>query len=142
MSKVVGRTSQRFVAFAFIVIAGLGWHVGASAAQLTLAWVDSSSDEIGFSIERSIGSDNAYEAIGTTSAGVTQYVDSTTASGTTYCYRVRAYNFTGYSDYSNSACGTTAQAANLAVVNTGATGGSGTVVSNPSGITCGGACSA
>jgi hypothetical protein len=142
MIKVVGRALQFTLAFAFTVIAALGCHVGVSAAQLTLTWVDSSSDEIGFSIERGIGADNAYEAIGTTSAGVTQYVDTTTASGTTYCYRVRAYNFTGYSDYSNSACGTTAQAANLAVVNTGATSASGTVVSNPSGITCGVACSA
>jgi hypothetical protein len=142
MVKVVGRTPRRILAFAFTVIAALGWPVGASAAQLTLAWVDSSSNETGFSIERSIGTDNTYEVIGTTGAGVTQYVDTTTASGTTYCYRVRAHNASAYSDYSNEACATTAQGANLAVVNTGAAGGSGTVVSNPSGIACGAACSA
>jgi hypothetical protein len=141
MMRVVGRTPQRVLAFAFTLLATLGGHVEARAAQLTLAWADASSDEVGFSIERSIGTGNNYEEIGTTSAGVTKYVDTSTASGTTYCYRVRAYSLTAYSDYSNMACATTAQGTSLAVVKAGATGG-GTVVSNPPGITCGATCSA
>jgi len=139
--KAVDRASQRIAALAFALLAALGWHVEASAAQLTLAWLDTSSDEIGFSIERSIGAGDSYEEIGTTSAGVTQYVDTTTAGGTTYCYRVRAYTSSAYSDYSNMACATTAQAASLAVVKAGASG-SGTVISNPPGIICGATCSA
>ena len=139
--KVVDRASPLIVAFALTLLATLGWHIEASAAQLTLAWVDSSSNESGFSIERSIGTGNAYVAIGTTGPGVTTYVDTTTASGTTYCYRVRAFNATAYSDYSNPACATTAQAWSLAVIKADATGG-GTVVSNPPGIVCGRTCSA
>ncbi len=39
------------------------------------------------------------------------YVDSSVAGGATYCYRVRAGNAAGYSDYSNIACGAPAAAA-------------------------------
>ena len=37
------------------------------------------------------------------------------SDGTTYCYRVRAYSQSSYSDYSNMACRTMAQAVTLSV---------------------------
>jgi hypothetical protein len=141
MMKAVFRASRRIVALALTLLAALAGHVEAGPAQLSLAWADTSSNEIGFSIERSIGAGDNYEEIGTTSAGVTKYVDTTIVVGTTYCYRVRAYTTDSYSDYSNEACATTVDAASLAVVKAGATG-AGTVISNPPGIICGATCSA
>jgi hypothetical protein len=74
-------------------------------------------------------------------AGTAGYVDATVTAGTTYCYRVRAYNSAGDSAYSNAACGTPASAT-VYSVNVGKAGtGSGTVASSPSGITCGSDCS-
>jgi len=81
----------------------------------------------------------SFTEIATTGPGVTAYTDGGLADGTTYCYRVQAFNASGYSDYSNVACGMAAEVASLAVVKVGA--GSGTVVSSPSGIDCGANCS-
>ena len=81
-----------------------------SAGQLTVTWVDNSTVEAGFSVERSTGSTGTFAEIATTGPAVTSYTDPTVADGTTYCYRVRAYNAADYSDYSNAACGATAQA--------------------------------
>jgi hypothetical protein len=39
-------------------------------------------------------------------ANTTSYVDANVTSGFTYCYRVRAANNYGVSDYSNEACAT------------------------------------
>jgi hypothetical protein len=85
-----------------------------AAAQLTLTWVDGS-------------------------AGVVSYIDTTVAAGTTYCYRVRAFNAAGTSDYSNEACGSAAASLTLTVSRAGT--GAGTVTSQPPGITCGSDCS-
>jgi hypothetical protein len=86
-----------------------------------------------------MGSTGTFTEIATTGATVTTYTDSAVSDGTTYCYRVRAYNPTAYSDYSNTACGATAQAFSLAVMMMG--NGSGVVISTPSGILCGTTCS-
>jgi hypothetical protein len=111
----------------------------AIAAQLSLTWADSSIDEAGFAIERSTEIAGTFTEIAETGPGVTGYVDATVADDTNYCYRVRAFNTAAYSDYSNMACGATAQALGLTVVKMGP--GSGTVISTPSGIICGATCS-
>lgn len=68
---------------------------------VTLTWEDNSSNENGFRIERKTGS-GAYAELGTVGANVTSYDDSITPTpGTTYTYRVRAYNGVGNSGYSN-----------------------------------------
>jgi hypothetical protein len=87
----------------------IAWYVEASAGQLTLTWADSSTNELGCSIERSTGTTGTFGEIGTTGPSVIAYTDLTVADGTTYCYRVRAFNATAYSDYSNVACATVAQ---------------------------------
>ena len=81
----------------------------ASGAQLTLAWNDNSSDESGFKIERATGT-GTFSQIATVSANTTTYLDTSLAAGTSYSYRVRAYNTAGNSAYSNAVSHTTASA--------------------------------
>src|SRR5262249_36979954 len=97
----------------------LAWHAEVTAAELTLTWDDNSTNELGFSIERSTGETGAFAEIATTAADVTGYTDQTVLSGTTYCYRLRAFNSAAYSDYSNEACAAVAPTAGLAVVRMG-----------------------
>ncbi len=118
----------------------LGWSAEAIGQQLTATWVDGSADELGFSVERASGTTGTFAEIGTTGPGITVYTDATIAASTTYCYRVRAYNATAYSAYSNVACGTAASSYPLTVVESGT--GSGAVISQPSGIICGATCTA
>jgi hypothetical protein len=75
-------------------------------ARLTLTWVDNAAGTAIFKIERKTQAAGTYAQIATTGAGAVQYVDATPATGTTYCYRVRAANANGNSDYSNEACAT------------------------------------
>ena len=133
------RPSRRVAIAALLFLTIFTWHAEAIAGQLTESWVNNTADAIGISVERSMGSSGAFTEIATTGATATAYADSTVADGTTYCYRVRAYNPTTYSAYSNTACGATAQAVSLAVVMMGT--GSGVVISTPSGILCGTTCS-
>ena len=133
------RPSRRVAVATLLFLAMLAWHAETIAAQLTASWANNTADSVGLSVERSMGSTGAFTEITTTGPAVTTYTDPTVTDGTTYCYRVRAYNPTAYSDYSNTACGATAQALGLAVVRMGT--GSGVVISVPSGILCGTGCS-
>ena len=72
-----------------------------SSSQVRLAWLDRSSDEEGFKIEYWDGS--AFVQFGTVPAGTTTLNISGTASGGTYFFRVRAYNSTLNTAYSNRA---------------------------------------
>jgi len=137
----LGRASRQVVTVSFLLVTLIAWYVEASAGQLTLTWIDSSTSELGSSIERSTGTAGAFGEIGTTGPGVTSYTDLTVADGTTYCYRVRGFNATAYSGYSNVACATVAQIFGLAVVQIGIGAGRGTVTSVPAGISCGTSCS-
>lgn len=67
--------------------------------DVTLTWRDNSTNESGFTIERSNG--GAFERIDFVSTNVQAFTDTDLAAGT-YTYRVRAYNSDKYSDYSNS----------------------------------------
>ena len=135
------RPSRRVVTAACLLLTLIiGWRGDATAVQLSLAWVDSSTNEAGFAIERSTGTTATFGEIATTGPGDPGYTDLSVAGGTTYCYRVRAFNAMAYSAYSNSACATVAQTASVAVLKVGA--GSGTVTSSPAGIVCGASCSA
>ena len=133
------RPSHRVAVATLLLLTMLAWHAETLAAQITASWVNNAADAVGLSVERSMGSTGAFSEITTTGPAVNTYTDPTVTDGTTYCYRVRAYNPTAYSDYSNTACGVTAQAFGLAVVMMGT--GSGVVISAPSGILCGTSCS-
>ncbi|HAK94438.1 MAG TPA: hypothetical protein DCM87_05415, partial [Planctomycetes bacterium] len=79
-----------------------------AAHQVDLYWVDDSSDETWFRIERSLTAGSGYQQIGTTAAEVNVFTDTqAVAAETTYYYRVCACNDAGFSDYSNEAPVTT-----------------------------------
>lgn len=78
-----------------------------SASSLTVNWIDNSTNETGFRVERSIDGENFLE-VDTTSPNATQYVDTGLEEGTTYTYRVRATIGTSRnSDYTEAVTGTT-----------------------------------
>lgn len=80
----------------------------AASTRIDLAWSDNSSNEDGFTIERCPGSGcTAFSQITTVGTGVTSYTNTGLTAGTTYRYRVRAYNAAGNSGYSNTATATT-----------------------------------
>ena len=76
-----------------------------SASQINLSWNDNANNETGFKIERSSGT--GWTQIAQTGANVTSYANTGLAAGTTYSYRVSAYNSAGSSASSNSASATT-----------------------------------
>ena len=74
----------------------------ANGSKIDLAWVDASSNEDGFRIERS--TDNVtFTQLATVGANAISYSDTAAVAGQTYYYRVVAYNSTGASGYSNVA---------------------------------------
>ena len=82
-----------------------------SSSQIDLTWVDSDTTEQGFKIERCTGAGcSDFAQIATAGANVTSFSNTNLAGSTSYSYRVRAYNATGESNYSNTA-GTVTQAA-------------------------------
>ena len=80
-----------------------------SATQIDLSWSDNSDNESGFHIERCEGAGcTAFVAISQVGAGVSSFSNTGLSGGTTYQYRIRAFNAGGPSDYSNTATATTA----------------------------------
>ena len=78
----------------------------ALAGQLTVSWNDNSGNEAGFRVERSANG-SAFAQIATVGANVIQYLDTAVAASTTYAYRIRAFNTTSLSAYSNTVSVTT-----------------------------------
>jgi hypothetical protein len=74
-----------------------------TANQVSLQWIDNASAELGYSIERCSGkSCTSFAEIGRVAANARSFIDSGLARSTQYRYRVRAFNGTGNSAYSNS----------------------------------------
>jgi uncharacterized protein (TIGR02145 family) len=72
-----------------------------STSKVQLQWVDRSTEETGFKVERKSGGSN-YGLIATLNANTTNYTDSTVVEGQIYFYRVYAFNQGGNSaTYSN-----------------------------------------
>lgn len=79
-----------------------------SPARIDLAWSDNSTTETGFQIDRAFFGSGAWSPIATVGANVQSYANTSgLVSGTSYDYRVRAYNAYGNSAYSNVATATT-----------------------------------
>jgi titin len=77
-----------------------------STQQINLTWGDNSSDEDGFTIERS--TDGAsFAPIAAVAANVTSYSSTNLTAATGYWFRVRAFRGTLSSAYSNTAAATT-----------------------------------
>jgi hypothetical protein len=75
-----------------------------SGNQIKLTWKDNANNETGFKIERLADREEVYQLIGTVGANTVTYTDNNTQPGSTYSYRVYAYNATGKSvEYSNNA---------------------------------------
>ena len=83
-----------------------------TSSGMNVFFTDNATNETGIDIERKTGVGGTYGVITTTSAlsGASAgwyYPNSGLTSATTYCYRLRAKNGSGFSAYSNEACGTT-----------------------------------
>ena len=71
--------------------------------SISLSWTDNATNETGYRIERSLTSGTGFTEIATVGANVSSYTDTGLTTGTTYYYRVQAYNAGGTSGYSNEA---------------------------------------
>ena len=79
-----------------------------STSSIDLNWMDNSTDEVNFVVQRSTISGSGYVTIDTLGANTTSYADTTGLSAsTTYFYQVFATNSMGDSGFSNEASATT-----------------------------------
>ena len=94
----------------------------AGPTQINLNWLDNSSDEYGFIVEREAETETAFTALPSPAAGANPgdptvgpqpgtgrvyFSDKTAKDDTTYTYRIKATNPAGDSAYSNTAAATT-----------------------------------
>ncbi|HEX8163691.1 MAG TPA: chitobiase/beta-hexosaminidase C-terminal domain-containing protein [Pyrinomonadaceae bacterium] len=78
-----------------------------TTGRANLAWLDRSTDETSFEVERSTSATTGFVRIATLGANTTAFADVTAPRKTTVFYRVRAVNNNGASGYSNTASGLT-----------------------------------
>lgn len=78
-----------------------------SAGWVVLSWIDNTTTETGFTVERKLSTETNFAAIGSVAKDATTYWDNTTSPKKTYDYRVKAVSGTIESDYSNVASVTT-----------------------------------
>ena len=73
-----------------------------SATQIDISWLDNTTIETGYVLERSLSSNSGFAEVVTLGANVTSYQDNSLLAETTYFYRVKAINANGSSSYSNT----------------------------------------
>lgn len=78
-----------------------------SASQIDLTWMDNSSDETGFTIERSDGDNSNFLFLNTVGVDVTTYSDNSVTAENGYFYRIIAIGGAGDSGPSNEKFGST-----------------------------------
>lgn len=72
--------------------------------RLQLTWTDNSNGEDRFLVERKVGQEDPYAPLATLAPNAVTYVDTSVQIGVSYCYRVRAFRASSYSNPSNEAC--------------------------------------
>src|SRR6185295_11261331 len=77
-----------------------------SSTQINLTWTDNANNEDGFHIERSTDNLN-FSELNSTALNIVSYSDVGLTAGSTYYYRVRAYNVVGNSGYTNTVVAST-----------------------------------
>jgi hypothetical protein len=82
-----------------------------SETMVMLVWNDNSSNESKFRVERKTGGQTVWKEVAAVASNTTSYTDKTVAGGTSYQYRIRAYNSNGNSASSNLLSVTTKAAA-------------------------------
>jgi thermitase len=82
-----------------------------SSSQIDLAWTDTSG-ELGYMVERSTDG-TSWQAVADLPADSTSHADTGLQAGTIYYYRLKAYNTSGESAYSEAASATTEPATQL-----------------------------
>lgn len=76
-------------------------------SSIKVDWQDNSSNENGFSVERSLTTGIGFAEINTVSADILTYTDNTVDPSTEYFYRVKATGYIADSNYSNEDNATT-----------------------------------
>jgi len=77
------------------------------STSIRINWVDNSSNEDKFMIDRSTNGGSNWTVRDSVAANTTQYTDGGLTQNTQYCYRVYAKNCVGISANSNQVCSTT-----------------------------------
>jgi len=70
-----------------------------SASEIKVDWADAAGNENRYEIERSLSSGGPWTVIHTATANLSSYINSGRAANTTYFYRVRGANSSGYGEY-------------------------------------------
>ena len=71
-----------------------------ASTSVVLTWKDNSTDETGFRLERKVGS-GKFNEVQALAAGVVEGTVNGLTAGTSYSFRVRAVNASGFSTYTN-----------------------------------------
>jgi len=101
LALIVLHLTQALLIFGAVPNAPSGLKVTVlSSTQVKLTWIDNSTDELGFKVERSLDA-KIYTLIAQPPANTTGYINSGVLTWNTYYYRVRSYNSSGVS-YSTS----------------------------------------
>jgi hypothetical protein len=77
-----------------------------SSTRIDLVWTDNTTYEQSYKVERATGG-GAFTQVATLGANATSYSSTSLVAGTTYTFRVRAYDGANHSGYSNTASATT-----------------------------------
>lgn len=77
-----------------------------SSSQINLGWVDNSTNEDGFRVERSLDG-TTFSALTNLGVGATAFSDTGLTGSKTYWYRIYAFNAGGASNYSTTVSATT-----------------------------------
>lgn len=89
----MGRHYSLILSIILLILAA--FTVAAFAASATLNWTDNSNNEMGFSIQRKAEActgTGTWADLASVGANIQTYRDSAVTEGTTYCYRVNAWN--------------------------------------------------